>query len=95
MLIPKFSIRQLLLMMVAVGVVSACLAGAYRGSTVAFGLAMGMMATIFPFLAYAIVHWVALGIAELTNLVFKFPSTPAEMANDVGSHHASQGRGDA
>lgn len=56
-MIPKFSIRQLLLMMIAVGVISACMAGASRGNRVAFGLSVAIIGTILPLAIFAVVHW--------------------------------------
>lgn len=64
-MIPKFSIRQLLLMMIAVGVISACMAGASRGNRVAFGLSVAIIGTIVPLTVYALVHWVGFLLATI------------------------------
>ena len=68
MLFPKFSIRQMLLLMVAIGIVSACLAGAFRGNEIAFGLAAAMISTLMIFLVYGIFYWVAMGLILVVNI---------------------------
>jgi hypothetical protein len=64
MLFPKFTIRMMLILMIGVGVISACMAGASRGSSVAFGLATSMIATVIPFLMLALTYWLGVGVAK-------------------------------
>ena len=71
-MIPKFSIRQMLLMMIAIGVISACMAGASRGSSVAFGLSVAIVGTILPFAVYAVVHWFSFSVASIPVLLKAF-----------------------
>lgn len=61
MLLPKFSIKQLFLLMIAFALISA-LFGA-RSSLVASGLGVALFLTVIPFLCYAVVHWLAVLIA--------------------------------
>ncbi len=67
-MIPKFSIRQMLLLMIAIGVIAACMAGAARGNKIAFGLSVAIVGSILPMLVMAVVHWFSLGIALLSTL---------------------------
>jgi hypothetical protein len=71
-MIPKFSIRQLLLMMIAVGVVSACMAGASRGNRIAFGLSVAIIGTILPFAVFSLVHWFSFALASIRQSVIDF-----------------------
>lgn len=79
-MIPKFSIRQLLLAMIVVGMISACMAGASRGYRVAFALSVAIFSTAIPFMAYAIVHWFAFGLAQL-----KLPKTDAASSDALAT----------
>ncbi len=79
-MIPKFSIRQLLLAMIAIGMVSACMAGASRGNRVAFALSVAIFSTAIPFVAYAIVHWFAFGLALL-----KVPKTVTDSSDALAT----------
>ncbi len=67
-MIPKFSIRQLLWAMVAIGMLSLCMSSAARGNRVAFGISVALVGAVFPLTAYAIVHWASFGIANLTRM---------------------------
>lgn len=52
-LIPSFSIRQLLMATIVFASVSALLGFAYRGSLVAFGLGFAILALIIPALVFS------------------------------------------
>lgn len=69
MLIPKFSIRQMLQAMVVLGIVSACMAGAMRGSIVAIGLSVAIVGLVVPFGVYACLHWSASLLAGMRSPV--------------------------
>lgn len=86
MILPKFSIRHLLLMMVGIGVFSACLAGASRGSEIAFALAIAILASGVPFLIYGLTYWVALLVAEGTSQLRNGDSNSIR-ATDHGLQH--------
>ena len=72
-MIPKFSIRQLLWTMVAIGLLSLCMSSAARGNRVAFGISVALIGSIIPLTVYAVVHWASFGIANLTRLVGNRP----------------------
>ena len=54
---PRFSIRQLMLTMFVLALLSACLAGAYRGSSFAFGLIVSLVLSVVPLSLMAMVYW--------------------------------------
>jgi hypothetical protein len=64
-MIPKFSIRQMLILMVAVGVIATFMAGAYRENRIAFGLSVAIFGNILLFVVLAVVHWFAFGVATI------------------------------
>lgn len=68
-MIPKFSIRQLLWVMVAIGLFSLGMSSAARGNRVAFGISVAVIGAVFPLTAYAIVHWASFAIASLMRLI--------------------------
>ena len=57
-LIPKFSIRQMLLTMIGIGVVCACLGSAARGSIIGFGLSVGLAMLILIAIVVTCMYWV-------------------------------------
>ena len=59
----------MLWLMVAIGFVSACLAGASRGSSLGMGLAVAMIATLIPLLVGAVIYWFAVGLAHFVALL--------------------------
>ena len=77
MLIPKVTIRQLLFLMVVLGLYFAVLAWAARGNVVAYSMALSIALLIIPFAAYAAVYWTLLGIAKLRRMVWPSPPTPS------------------
>lgn len=56
MLAPKFTIRQLLIGMIGLAVVSAILGWAARGNIVAYGLSLSIVGLFIPFLTYAAIY---------------------------------------
>jgi hypothetical protein len=62
---PKFSIKQLLLAMIAFAALSACIAGAYRGDLISSGLSWGVVLTIIPLAFCGIVYWLAFTFATI------------------------------
>lgn len=64
--------------MVAIGVISACLASASRGNSIGMGLAVAMIVTVIPLMTCAIVYWVTLRLAHLT----AFLSPASQPPND-------------
>ena len=67
-MIPKFSIRQLLWLMVAIGLLSLCMSSAARGSRVAFGISVAVIGAVLPLMVYAVVQWLSFGVANLWKL---------------------------
>jgi len=55
----------MLLMMIAIGVISACMAGASRGNRIAFGLSVAIIGTVLPFAVFTLVHWFSFALASL------------------------------
>ena len=72
-MIPKFSIRQLLWGMVAIGLLSLCMSSAARGSRVAFGISVAVVGAFVPLLAYAVVHWASFAVANFMRLIGRSP----------------------
>ncbi len=56
----KFSIRQMLLGMVAVAIVCALLGGWANGSAIAYGLTVAILGSAFAFVIFGAVYWIAL-----------------------------------
>ena len=77
-MIPKFSIRQLLWAMVAIGMLSLCMSSAARGSRVAFGISVAVVGSFIPLLAYAAVHWASFSIANFMRMIGKRPAENTE-----------------
>ncbi len=85
-MIPKFSIRQMLFAMVALGVLSACMAGASRGNRPLFALSVAIFSTVIPFLVYAAVHWFAFALAQLSASIFGSKALPEPaLGSQLGS----------
>lgn len=80
MLLPKFSIRHLMLIMIGIGILSSCLAGASRGNELAFALATAIMVTPVPFLIYGLVYWIGLIVAQSTGKTRRDPANPLPAA---------------
>ncbi len=65
-LLPRFSIRQLLIAMIGVAFLSACLAGAYRGNLIFYGLIVGVVTMIVSMVGLGVAYWLALLIAKMS-----------------------------
>jgi len=93
-MIPKFSIRHLLWVMVAIGLLSLCMSSAARGNHVAFGVSIAVFAAVFPLMAYAIIHWASFSIASLWSLLHgqtsKTMIDQPEVAAEAGSDFNGQ-----
>ena len=68
-LLPTFSIRQLLIAMIGVAFLSACLAGAYRGNLIFFGMIMGLVTMIVSIVGLGVAYWLALLIAKMSQSI--------------------------
>ena len=68
-LLPKFSIRQMLIAMVGVGFLSMCFAGAYRGDITTYGLTIGLAALIVPIVGLSVAYWSVYLIALISRLI--------------------------
>lgn len=79
-MIPKFSIRQLLWLMVAIGVFSLCMSSAARGNRVAFGISVAVIGSVVPLAVYAIVHWASFAIASFLRLISSRGKTSPQTA---------------
>ena len=88
---PKFSIRQMLVVMIVIGVISACMAGASRGNRVAFGLSIAIIGSILPFAVFAVVHWFSFALASVLELVFKQHVEPVKKTTGDVSLALEQG----
>lgn len=55
----------MLILMIGIGIVATCMAGASRGSPVAMGLATSMIATVIPFVFFASLYWLTLFFARV------------------------------
>lgn len=62
MLAPKFTLRQLLIAMILFALVSALLGWTSKGSIVAYGLGLAIVALIIPLSVYSIAFWVCRGL---------------------------------
>jgi hypothetical protein len=62
----RFSIQQLMLSMIALGVAFTCLAGAARGSHVAFGLSVSLLGLLIAAIVAAVAYWALYGLAVMT-----------------------------
>jgi len=65
MLIPKFSISQMLAAMAGLAIVSACLASAARGGVVAFGLSVALAGLIVPLVLATVLYWSSFSMAMM------------------------------
>jgi hypothetical protein len=93
-MIPKFSIRQMLLLMIAIGIVAACMAGAARGNRIAFGLSVAIIGSILPFVVMAIVQWFSFAMALISTLADQVPEKElsyAATASPVTSDQVDSG----
>ena len=72
MLLPRFTIRQLLLCMVGVAFVCMVLGFAARGNVVAWGMGLAMLGLFIPIGVYAAVYWFTLGVSK----ILPGPTTP-------------------
>lgn len=79
MLLPRFSIRQLLWGMIGLAAISACFAGATRGNVVAFGLGIGAMTLVVPVLAATVGYWILFGLAKTTEILFPVQRAAGEV----------------
>ena len=70
-MLPKFSIRQLLWLMVVIGFFSLCLSSAARGNHVAYGFSLAVIGSVVPLSIYALVHWSSFWIASFVHLAGK------------------------
>jgi hypothetical protein len=68
-LLPKFSIRQMLIAMVGVGFLSTCFAGAYRGDLTTYGLTIGLAALIVPIIGLTLAYWSVYSLARISVLI--------------------------
>jgi hypothetical protein len=81
----------MLMLMVAVGVIATCMAGAYRGNRIAFGLSVAIVGNILPLMVLAAVHWFAFGVAAISALMnpvnekqLSYSTTGSAIENDPG-----------
>ncbi len=65
MLLPKFTIRQLMMIIVVFAICSAILGWAARGSYLAYGLGVAMIGLVVPFSVYAAVYWTLVGLSHV------------------------------
>ena len=65
MLLPKFTIRQMLLIMVGFAFISMIFGFAARGSVVAYGMGVAMLGIFVPFALYGLVYWIVLILSQL------------------------------
>ena len=68
-LLPTFSIRQLLIAMIGVAFLSACLAGAYRGNLIFYGMIVGIVTMIVSIVGLGVAYWLALLIAKMSQSI--------------------------
>ena len=68
-LLPNFTIRQMLLAMIGVALLSTCFAGAARGSIVAFGLSVAVISLSVPIVVAAVGYWLVYLLAILINAI--------------------------
>ncbi|MEL7498039.1 MAG: hypothetical protein AAFN77_10540 [Planctomycetota bacterium] len=59
MLASRFTIRQMLIAVVAVSLIAVCLASAQRGSLIAHGLVWGMVLFLVPVCTLVVMYWLA------------------------------------
>ena len=65
-MLPKFTIKQSLLAMVLFAFLAFCLASAWRGSVVGFGIAAGLLVFLLVIpIVFAVVYWVGFGLASI------------------------------
>jgi len=65
MLLPRFTIRQMLLAMVGFSFICMVLGFAARGSVVAHGMGLAMVGLFVPFGVYAVVYWTVLAASRI------------------------------
>lgn len=85
-MIPKFSIKHILLAMVVLGIFFLFLSSAARGNRIAFGLSVATAAAIIPFIAYAAVHWFSFAIAFIPIPGFQAQSNQGVLPNPIESN---------
>jgi hypothetical protein len=103
MLLPKFTIRQLLLGMVGVSVVCMVLAFAARGNVVAYGMGLAVLGVFVPLGVYAAVYWAVLSFSKILpgaqvpesvsgqkSHVMEIPQTPLHEAAEYLAAYSSQ-----
>ena len=68
-MLPKFTIKQSLLAMIVFAFMAFCLASAWRGSVIGFGIATGVIIflVVIP-LTFSLVYWIGLGLAHVVKL---------------------------
>ncbi|MCH2181178.1 MAG: hypothetical protein MK108_04155 [Mariniblastus sp.] len=67
MLIPKVTIRQMLLGMTILGFYSMILSWAAQGSVIGYSLSVSIALLILPFAAYAAVYWLLFGLSSMVH----------------------------
>ena len=67
MLLPKFTIRQLMGATVIAAFVCAILGFAARGSIAAYGLGIAIVGLVVPLATYAFVYWTLIGLSKATH----------------------------
>jgi len=65
MLLPKVTIRQLLLGMTILGLYSMLLSWAAQGSVVGYSLSLAIALLIVPFASYSFVYWALCGLSSV------------------------------
>jgi hypothetical protein len=64
-MLPKFTIRQLLIGTFAVAILAIGIAAAYRGNTIAYGLVLAPILMVVPFVAFSAIYWISYWIASI------------------------------
>ena len=65
-MLPKFTIKQSLLAMVLFAFLAFCLASAWRGSVIGFGMAAGVLIFLIVIpVTFAVVYWIGFGLATI------------------------------
>lgn len=61
----KFTIKQMLVAMIAFALVASILGASAQGSPVAFGLTIGLIGGLIILAVLALVHWIAFTVASM------------------------------
>ncbi len=92
MLLPKYTIRQLLIATVFAAFVCAILGFAARGNMFAYGLGIAILGLVVPLATYALMYWTLLAISKAipgTRLPIG-PSTPVPHAHELTKSPAAK-----